>query len=89
MATEGGAETRIVPMVQSVMSYGVTSKGIYFAPDAKTIQFLDFATAKVSTLAVLDKEIVGDLCVSPDDAYVAFSQLEKSARDLMLVENFR
>jgi len=32
--------------------------------------------------------VVG-LCISPDDAYVVWAQVDRNAQDLMLVENFR
>ena len=70
--------------------FGVTSKGVYFNPNAKTIQFLDTATGKIGTIAELDKPIPGaGLCVSPDEAYVVWSQTDRNSRDLMLVDGFR
>ncbi len=87
MPAEGGEEIQILP--EAGVTFSVTAKGIYFAPDRKTIQFLDLATGKVSTLAALDKRMWGGLCVSPDDAYVVWSQTDRSSRDLMLVEGFR
>ena len=88
MPAEGGESTLILPKLANIMDYAVTAKGIYFSPDAKAIQFLDLATGRVSTLAVLEKPL-GSLCASPDDAYVVWSQTDKDARDLMLVEGFR
>ena len=88
MPAQGGEETQILPRVL-FPNYGVTSKGIYFASERRTIQFLDLATGKVSTLAVLDKDIYGGLCASPDDAYVVWAQMDRSGSDLMLVEQFR
>jgi hypothetical protein len=55
----------------------------------KTIQLLDAATGKVSTIAVVDKPNWGGACVSPDGAYAVWSQLDRDTTDLMLVENFR
>ena len=68
--------------------FGVTSKGVYFFSDAKTIQFLDAATGKISAIASLDKGS-GDLGVSPDDAYGVWSQVDRFSVDLMLVDGFR
>ena len=83
----------------------MTLKGVYFVPlppDANTIQFLDAASGKVSRLATLDKQpvrtyrsavldklVAGGLAVSPDDAYVVWSQIDRSTLNLMLVEGFR
>ncbi len=69
--------------------FGVNSKGLYFTPDAKSIQFLEFATGKISTVATADKPADGGLCVSPDNRYVVWSQSDAASRDLMLVEGFR
>ena len=83
----------------------MTSKGVYFVPSppgANAIQFLDAASGKVSTLATLDKPaaggpdqatldrpVAGGLAVSPDDAYVLWSQMDRNTFNLMLVEGFR
>jgi dipeptidyl aminopeptidase/acylaminoacyl peptidase len=88
MPVEGGEEKQVLPAVVTWSGFGVTAKGVYFNADGRTIQFLDTATGKVSTLATLDKPAVS-LCVSPDDAYVVWSQLDRNTQDLMLVENFR
>ena len=44
--------------------------------------------AATETLAVLEREALG-LSVSPDDAYVVWTQPGRTGTDLMLVENFR
>ena len=89
MPVQGGEETQILrgPMGNV---FAVTSKGVYFHPNARTIQFLDTATGKIGTIAELDKPIPGaGLCVSPDEAYVVWSQLDRNSRGLMLVDGFR
>ena len=87
MPAGGGEEVQVVPGVGSPR---VTSKGVYFAlPDGRTIQFLDAVSGKVSTLATLDKPVAGGLAVSPDDAYVVWSQVDRQTYNLMLVEGFR
>jgi Tol biopolymer transport system component/predicted Ser/Thr protein kinase len=88
MPAGGGEEVQVVP---GVGSFCVTSKGVYFAPPspgANTIQFLDAGSGKVSTLAAFDKA-VAELAVSPDDAYVVWSQIDRHSFNLMLVEGFR
>ncbi len=90
MAAEGGEEKQVLPsQIAGFSSFGVTAKGVYFVTNRRTIQFLDAATGKVSTLATLDKPAGGGICVSPDDAYVVWSQTDRNTMDLMLVENFR
>jgi hypothetical protein len=41
------------------IAFGVTSKGVYFQSNAKTIQFFDTATGKISTIAELDRPMPG------------------------------
>ena len=91
MPAQGGEETQILqtrPPVGGFRGFGVTSKGVYFFSDAKTIQFLDAATGKISAIASLDKGS-GDFGVSPDDAYGVWSQVDRFSVDLMLVDGFR
>jgi Tol biopolymer transport system component len=87
MPAQGGEETQVLEGPVAI-SFGVTSKGVYFQPNAKTIRFLDAATGKTSTIAELDKP-GGNIGVSPDDAYVVWSQTDRTSQDLMLVEGFR
>ena len=87
---QGGQETRILPALRSFASFAVASRGIYFAPDAKTLQFLDLATGKVSTLTVLETPLWdGSLSVSLDEGYLVRAQPGRRMADLRLVENFR
>ncbi len=79
----------MLPAIASVFSFDVSAKGVYFRPDRRTIQFLDTATGRMSTLAMLDKPAYVGLCVSPDDAYVVFAQVDRNTTDLMLVEGVR
>jgi Tol biopolymer transport system component len=93
MPAQGGEETQILhagPTAGYFATFGVTSKGVYFRPDAdaKAIQFFDAATGKISSIAALDKPLSG-LCVSPDDAYVLWAQTDRDSMDLMLVDGFR
>jgi eukaryotic-like serine/threonine-protein kinase len=86
MPAEGGEEVQVLSVSTRV---GLTAKGVYFfAPGGKSIQLLDTATGKVSTLAILDKP-GGQLTVSPDDAYIVWMQVDRNTQDLMLVEHFR
>ena len=105
MPAGGGEELEVVPGVESWELFCVTSKGVYFVPpppSANTIQFLDAASGKVSTLATLEKPaadspesatlgrpVAGGLAVSRDDAYVVWSQMDRNTFNLMLVEGFR
>jgi Tol biopolymer transport system component len=92
MPAGGGEEVQVVPGVRSWELLCVTSKGVYFAPPepgGNAIQFLDAASGKVSTLATPDKPVNSGLAVSPDDAYVVWSQNDRQTINVMLVEGFR
>jgi Tol biopolymer transport system component len=84
MPAQGGEETQVLEGPVAI-SFGVTSKGVYFQSNAKTIRFLDAATGKTSTIAELDKP-GGNIA---DDAYVVWTQRDHASQDLMLVEGFR
>jgi Tol biopolymer transport system component len=89
MPAGGGEETLILTGIAKLNACSLSSKGIYFSPDSKTIQFLDLASGRVSTLAVLEKPVSDGLSVSPDSRYVVWAQVDRDSRDLMLVEGFR
>ena len=88
MPAEGGEETQVLPD-SPVGLFAVTAKGVYFSRRmARTIQLLDTATGKVSTLATLDKpgsqlDRLAGRCLRRVWASGPNTQ------DLMLVENFR
>jgi hypothetical protein len=65
------------------------SAAIYFTSDGKSLQRMDLATAKVSTLTTFEKSR-WFLCVSPDAVFVVVSgQYDRTTAELMLVEGFR
>ncbi len=74
----------------------VVEHGIYFAtaerPQQPLIEFFNFATGQVTTVAVLEKGLdrgmVG-LAVSPDGRRLIWSQVDQDSSDIMLLENFR
>jgi len=89
MPAAGGEAVQVLPGVEQ---FCVTSKGVYFVssePRQKTIQFLDAASGRVSTLASPGKRLEPGVAVSPDDAYVVWSQVDRETVNLMLVEGFR
>jgi hypothetical protein len=56
----------------------------------KTIlDFLSFATGKVTRVITLDRRAALGLDVSPDGRTLLFAQSDSFTEDLMLVENFR
>jgi len=91
MPAGGGGEVPVLPEVMSWELLCVTSRGLYFVPPsgANTVQLLDAAGGKVTTLATPEKRINAGLAVSPDDAYVIWSQADRQTFNLMLVDGFR
>jgi hypothetical protein len=54
-----------------------------------SIEYLDFATGKVTTLRTLTRLVDLGLTVSPDGRFLLFAQNDFLGSDLMLVENFK
>jgi dipeptidyl aminopeptidase/acylaminoacyl peptidase len=99
MPVKGGAEVQVLPRVEAWCDatwcdtawcdFAIVRKGIYFTPDGKTIQRQVLSSGNVSTLATVEKGLRGGLCVSPDEAFVVWSQHDHASVELMLVEGFR
>ena len=77
--------------------WAVKEQGIYFATAESTehplLEFLSFATNKVTTLATLERKIsyfgFAGLDVSPDGRWLIWQQLDQEGSDIMLSDNFR
>lgn len=71
----------------------VVKNGIYFAiaegPAKPLIEFYNFATNKVTHVAVLPKPFSYSLSMSPDGRWLLYTQVDQSGSDIMLMENFR
>jgi Tol biopolymer transport system component len=90
---DGGEETMIVDGVRP-RCFDVTSRGLYFGTGSPTsesseLQFLDFVSAQIHTLAKFDRILRYRLSVSRDDHLILYSQVDQQGGDLMLAENFR
>src|SRR5262245_19853533 len=78
-------------------SWTVAEQGIYFVTGERdgvreVIEFYDFATRKLKTVATPGKPInarTPGLSVSPDGKWILYAQLDQRGRDIFLVENFR
>lgn len=84
-----------VPGMPAVLAtdWALGSKGIYFLHRGSNpaIDFFDFSLKRVTRKIPLDKQ-PGDwgvLALSPDETWLAYSQVSQSGSDLMLVEGFR
>jgi hypothetical protein len=74
----------------------VTTTGIYFnrsqtiggPTESKEylIEFLDFRTAAIQTIARLDKPLFIGMTASPDERHLLFAQIDQTGADLMLVD---
>jgi serine/threonine protein kinase/Tol biopolymer transport system component len=94
---DGGDEILVLPP-QTILGdyFTVTRLGIYYAsrfdPVSRTIplRLYRFADGKTIDIAHFDHELQGgQFSVSPDERWFAWSQVDSSVDDLVLVENFR
>jgi hypothetical protein len=84
----GGPEVQILPRLGDWASFAIGAKGIYFTPDSRTLQRLEFSSGKISTLANSERRF-GGVTVSPDERFVVWSQNDRETAELTLVEGFR
>jgi Tol biopolymer transport system component len=93
MPVAGGDEVQVRPMIFRY-NYVLTPTGVYYDTPTQqdkpsTIEHLEFATGKVTTLHTLIKPVDLGFALSPDGRYLLFAQNDFSGSDLMLVENFK
>jgi hypothetical protein len=71
----------------------LSSKGIFFVDFGQQpgVDFFDFSSHRVTKRIPLDKQPTwwGGLSVSPDETWLAYSQIDNIGSNLMLVEGFR
>ena len=90
MPVGGGEEKQVAPVVAAWDRFSVTTKGVYFFSDPKTLQLLDEKTGLIRSVARLEGHSVQTgIAVSPDSAYLVFAEENSDRSDLMLVEGFR
>jgi len=101
LPTGGGEEIRILadPSQSHWGDWAVSERGIYYVAEASphpalkpNVEFFDFASKRVFRVAELTGLPPADdpgFAVSPDGRRIIFSQVDTSAVDIMLVENFR
>ena len=83
-------------MLESVdkIAFAIVNEGIYFVPRSDSssrhsIQFFNFATKRIRSVATIESDIDAFVSVSPDGRWILYSQIDQVGSDLMLVENFR
>jgi hypothetical protein len=91
---EGGEETLVLEQVAFWDTFAMGNQGIYFFPrldisGGSHLDFFDFATGKIKTIANVEKPWNYGLAVSPDGRYILYSRIDQQDSDVMLVENFR
>jgi len=93
MLMNGGEESRVLPNVGGD-TFCLVGDGIYFVLRSGSnmtysIQFLNFATDKIRTVAPVTAPPAEGLSVSPDGRFLLFSHIGQFDDGLMLVENFQ
>ena len=92
MPVEGGQETKVLDSA-SVRNWALVETGLWFInwtnPGDAALQFLEFATGKVTRVAPISKPPAPGLAVSPDGRTILYTQTDQEGSELMLVENFR
>ncbi|MHC4540085.1 MAG: protein kinase domain-containing protein [Planctomycetota bacterium] len=92
---DGGEEAPVHDLVKPADfgQWTVVDEGIYFVnatePSSPIIEFFDFATNQVRSIATLEKPTIVGLAVSPDGRWILYTQIDRADSDIMLVENFR
>jgi Tol biopolymer transport system component len=89
----GGTETPLVT-TPTLWTFAVARDGLYFVNYAdrgltRSIEFLEFATGKRSTVIKLDKPAWLGLAVSPDGKYLLYTVQNSLKSNLMLVDKFQ
>jgi Tol biopolymer transport system component len=91
---EGGQETKVLESLSSHLNEAIAKGGVYFAPSAASrpsIQFLDFNTNRIATVARFEKRLSsfgesGGLALSPDGKWLLYTKIDEQGSELMLVE---
>ena len=87
---EGGEEIRIAAGV-CPQFFALAERGIYYFSGwiNPSIQYFNFATRKVETVAKVEGSVAWGMTASPDGRWLLYSLLGKEESNLMMVEKFR
>jgi Tol biopolymer transport system component/DNA-binding winged helix-turn-helix (wHTH) protein len=90
---EGGEASKVLEGLSYYPNVAIVGSGIYFIPTRHatkpSIQFLNFATNNISSIATFEKAPAEGLAVSPSGESILYTMVQQSGNELMLVENFR
>ena len=92
---DGGEETQVLESLVRPEDFAVVDAGIYFIPArhastaVSSIRYYSFATGEITLIATTGNRAENGLTISPDGQWILFTQVDQSATELMLVENFR
>ena len=95
ISTEGAQVTKILEGLSDYRNLALVRSGLIFVPvrNTSSLEFLNFATGKIRTLANVDRSIFNinyaGLAVSPDGQSILYTQIEQAGTELMLMENLR
>src|SRR5580658_1087022 len=82
-----------MPSLSCGNDWALGSKGIFFVVwDPKpAIDFYDLSTQRVTQKILFDRQPIwwGGLSLSPDETWLAYSQIDETSSHLMLVQGFR
>jgi Tol biopolymer transport system component/DNA-binding winged helix-turn-helix (wHTH) protein len=90
MSVGGGDVLQVASKIPAPDFFSVTTRGVYFLSDAKTVQRFDPDSGTTTTVAKLNNNSVDyGMSVSLDGASMIFSQIGRTFSDIILVENYR
>ncbi|MBZ5543355.1 MAG: serine/threonine-protein kinase [Acidobacteriia bacterium] len=90
----GGEEVKVLEPTHAEAGWTVGKLGIYFftpadAQGRSDLCLYKFATAKISKILTIERNVFYRIAVSPDERTILYTQYDQTGSDLMLVENFR
>jgi eukaryotic-like serine/threonine-protein kinase len=94
VSTDGGEEVQVLDSLRFKTTFDLVEQGIYFIPKPEAdgrhlVQFQQFASGAIRTIAEIDPPLAEGLTISPDLRTILYVKRTEVSSDLMLVENFR
>jgi Tol biopolymer transport system component len=94
VSVDEGDEQPVIQSLHRWSHFAVFQDGIYFVPSIQPparseLQFYDFASRGIQTVASLRAHTAPGLAISPDRRWALYVVHERVASDLMLLESFR